>query len=141
MSTISDEELIQLQALFKKYDINGDGKIDRKELLPALKESKESFTHEDAYRVMNELDQSHEGGISFKAFLRIAGRLWDPTTSPPITTLRTQAVVLVSDMPDEVGICADGVSFACHGSTPSRIVVSFLCNNLSLCFTCTEPLT
>ena len=40
MSTISDEQLATLQTLFKKYDINNDGRIDKEELVIALKELK-----------------------------------------------------------------------------------------------------
>jgi len=72
---ITDEQLHHLRASFKQYDLNGDGRIDKSELLHILKELKVSDPEKEATVVMSKLDSDGDGSINFSEFLKSLRKL------------------------------------------------------------------
>uniref|UniRef100_A0A6N2LF27 EF-hand domain-containing protein n=1 Tax=Salix viminalis TaxID=40686 RepID=A0A6N2LF27_SALVM len=65
------DEKSELERIFKRFDLNGDGQISATELGDCLK-SLGSVTPEEIKRMMAEIDTDGDGFISFHEFLDFA---------------------------------------------------------------------
>ncbi|CAK7324897.1 unnamed protein product [Dovyalis caffra] len=61
----------ELERIFKRFDLNGDGKISATELGDCLK-TLGSVTVEEVKRMMAEIDTDGDGFISYEEFLDFA---------------------------------------------------------------------
>ncbi|ETN87154.1 EF hand [Necator americanus] len=66
---IRDEDL---KGIFREFDLNGDGFIQRDELRSVMQKMGQSPTEEELDAMFNAADQDHDGNIDFKEFLQIA---------------------------------------------------------------------
>ncbi|KAG6743217.1 hypothetical protein POPTR_017G126400v4 [Populus trichocarpa] len=65
------DEQAELNRIFKRFDLNGDGKISAAELGDCLK-TLGSVTAEEVKRMMAEIDTDGDGSISYQEFLDFA---------------------------------------------------------------------
>ncbi|KAB5516694.1 hypothetical protein DKX38_027342 [Salix brachista] len=65
------DEHAELNRIFKRFDLNGDGKISAAELGDCLK-TLGSVTAEEVKRMMAEIDTDGDGSISYQEFLDFA---------------------------------------------------------------------
>nr|XP_043635053.1 polcalcin Syr v 3-like [Erigeron canadensis] len=65
---MADEDQGDLERIFKKFDINGDGKISSSELGEALK-MLGSVSPEEVQRMMEEIDTDGDGYISYEEYI------------------------------------------------------------------------
>ncbi|KAJ6421316.1 hypothetical protein OIU84_028650 [Salix udensis] len=65
------DEHAELNRIFKRFDLNGDGKISAAELGDCLK-TLGSVTVEEVKRMMAEIDTDGDGSISYQEFLDFA---------------------------------------------------------------------
>ncbi|CAJ0609261.1 unnamed protein product [Cylicocyclus nassatus] len=66
---IRDEDL---KGIFREFDLNGDGFIQRDELRSVMQKMGQSPTEEELDAMFNAADQDQDGNIDFKEFLQIA---------------------------------------------------------------------
>ncbi|WKY17324.1 hypothetical protein Q1695_001713 [Nippostrongylus brasiliensis] len=61
-----------LKGIFREFDLNGDGYIQRDELRSVMQKMGQSPTEEELDAMFNAADQDHDGNIDFNEFLQIA---------------------------------------------------------------------
>lgn len=69
MSHNDGDELVK-QA-FRSYDRDGDGHIDKGELLSFMRDVNDSVTEEEVDTMIKEADYDNDGKVSFEEFYRI----------------------------------------------------------------------
>lgn len=65
---LSLKQHMTLDALFKSYDTNGNGYIERPELATALKQAGKDCVEDEVDRIMAQFDDDGDGKISFSEF-------------------------------------------------------------------------
>ncbi|KAK9700247.1 hypothetical protein RND81_08G226500 [Saponaria officinalis] len=65
------QDIADREKIFKRFDMNGDGKISSSELGEALK-ALGSVTPEEVTRMMDEIDTDGDGFISWEEFTEFA---------------------------------------------------------------------
>ncbi|MBA0790317.1 hypothetical protein Gohar_014977 [Gossypium harknessii] len=68
---MDDEEKANNDRIFKRFDVNGDGKISAAELGEALK-ALGCVSVEEASKMMSEMDTDGDGFISYEEFIAFA---------------------------------------------------------------------
>jgi len=66
---IRDEDL---RGIFREFDLNGDGFIQKDELKAVMIKMGQSPTEEELNAMFNAADKDHDGNIDFNEFLSIA---------------------------------------------------------------------
>mmetsp|Transcript_41736 Transcript_41736/g.119783 ORF Transcript_41736/g.119783 Transcript_41736/m.119783 type:complete len:1003 (-) Transcript_41736:272-3280(-) len=69
---------------FKRFDTNGDGRIDRSELKKLLQKlDKETFSDENTEKLMDVVDVNKDGNVQFEEFLAwvVSGSAYEPADS------------------------------------------------------------
>ena len=72
----SPEELQSYREEFKKFDTNGDGKIESKEFSAYFKKIGSPLSDETISKMMNEADSNHDGSIDFEEFIIMVKKGW-----------------------------------------------------------------
>ncbi|XP_042516099.1 polcalcin Syr v 3-like [Macadamia integrifolia] len=67
MASVDAETKAEMDRIFKRFDINGDGKISASELGEVLKQLG-CASQEEIKRMMSEIDTDGDGFISFQEF-------------------------------------------------------------------------
>ena len=67
----SEDELNQLKEVFQGFDEDGNGYIDKEELLKGLKKLNIPATKEDVEEMINEADENSDGQLSIEEFIQI----------------------------------------------------------------------
>lgn len=67
----SRKEIQNLEKAFKKYDINGDKRLDLEELKVMMEKLKVPQTHLSLKEMIKQVDEEQENKINFKGFLMI----------------------------------------------------------------------
>jgi len=70
MASVSE----RLVALFRKFDMNDDGRISRAELSRVLKVVNPKFTDQEIHRCLSTMDSSHDGYIDYEEFAAFVGK-------------------------------------------------------------------
>ena len=69
---ITDDEIDMYREMFKQFDINGDGSVQKSELREALKSSsKREIENSEIEAIFNRLDLDNDQQISFVEFARM----------------------------------------------------------------------
>mmetsp|Transcript_30809 Transcript_30809/g.34361 ORF Transcript_30809/g.34361 Transcript_30809/m.34361 type:complete len:222 (+) Transcript_30809:34-699(+) len=66
----------QFAAIFSKFDKNGSGDIDQKELEQALRACDYVFSKENVSTILKIVDQNHNGAVDFNEFIMLMGYLY-----------------------------------------------------------------
>ncbi|CAH2033974.1 unnamed protein product [Thlaspi arvense] len=64
-------EIRELEAVFKKFDVNGDGKISSKELGAIMANLGHEVPEEELQKAITEIDQKGDGYINFEEFVEL----------------------------------------------------------------------
>ncbi|XP_022738545.1 probable calcium-binding protein CML27 [Durio zibethinus] len=80
-SSISQENMDQLQKVFNQFDANKDGKISVTELGDVLKTMGSSYTEEELKRVMEDIDTDKDGFINLSEFCSLCRSSSDAVTA------------------------------------------------------------
>jgi len=75
-----------VQEAFKKFDMNGDGSIDREELTKALTSCGQNFTQQEINVIFNEGDVNKDGSVDYEEFIG----LMCPSASDIVSKFRSQ---------------------------------------------------
>ncbi|KAJ8309973.1 hypothetical protein KUTeg_011838 [Tegillarca granosa] len=70
ISTMEYEEAM-MRAAFRRFDLNGDGSISKKEIVRILKETNVPNPEEEADRLIEEADLDGDGEIDYKEFCHV----------------------------------------------------------------------
>ena len=65
----SHKTVKDVQQAFKKFDMNGDGAIDRQELTQALSSSGQNFTQQEINAIFNAADVNKDGDVDYEEFI------------------------------------------------------------------------
>jgi CRP-like cAMP-binding protein/uncharacterized membrane protein YidH (DUF202 family) len=68
---ISKQELTKMEALFQKFDADGDGSIEVTNLLPLLAAMGHPMTQEQASDLLNQVDVNQNGSLEYIEFLQL----------------------------------------------------------------------
>lgn len=66
---LSPDQRAEYEALFNRYDLDGDGRIDREELREALRESSPEVPDDAVDGAMAALDDDGSGALDLEEFL------------------------------------------------------------------------
>ena len=77
-----------VQEAFKRFDLNGDGSIDREELTQALGGSGQSFTQQEINAIFNAADVNKDGTVDYEEFIC----LMCPSAADIVRKFRSQYV-------------------------------------------------
>jgi len=78
----------QIQIIFKKHDINGDGKLDEAELDTFLRETFSPISPSEVLRLFQLIDSNNDGEISYEEFLTLYDKLDGVQHILPVDTKR-----------------------------------------------------
>lgn len=73
LSKLSEEELRDIEQVFKLFDTSGDGKIDRGELFVAMRSLGQDVAEKDIENLMAQVDYDNSGSISLVEFQQVMG--------------------------------------------------------------------
>ena len=82
----SHKTVKDVQAAFKRFDMNGDGSIDRQELTQALSSSGQNFTQQEINAIFNAADVNKDGDVDYEEFIG----LMCPSASDIVSKFRSQ---------------------------------------------------
>jgi calmodulin len=71
----TDEERVAYRVVFEKYDADGSGAVDKKELQAVFAECGQSLTDDECGELMTEFDTDGNGELEFKEFLAMMSKL------------------------------------------------------------------
>lgn len=74
-SLCAEEERVAYRVVFDKYDADGSGAVDKKELQAVFAECGQSLTDEECGELMTEFDTDGNGELEFKEFLAMMSKL------------------------------------------------------------------
>lgn len=74
-SLFAEEEKVAYRVVFEKYDADGSGAVDKKELQAVFAECGQSLTDEECGELMTEFDTDGNGELEFKEFLAMMSKL------------------------------------------------------------------
>ena len=94
---MSAPEMEQARQAWRTFDVNGDGRIDRRELKGALRRfTGKEVSDLEAQRVFSRIDSNHDGRVEWREFLAAIAAWSHPVPHPRVATLPTAATVVSS---------------------------------------------